>query len=53
VVKAQTQRAEIAESGLAIIHSSPILLKSVTIARPDEFFCLIRYDRRRFFAAKL
>jgi hypothetical protein len=26
-------RAEIAESGLAIIHSSPILLKSVTIAR--------------------
>jgi hypothetical protein len=26
-------RAEIAESGLAIIHSSPILLKSVAIAR--------------------
>jgi hypothetical protein len=26
-------RVEIAESGLAIIHSSPILLKSVTIAR--------------------
>jgi len=36
--------------GLAIIHSSLILLKSVTIARKlaDEFFHLIRHDRSRF-----
>jgi hypothetical protein len=41
--------------GLAIIHSSLILLKSVTIAwnLADEFFHLIQHDPRRCFVDEL